>query len=69
MKKVNLILRYFGFFVFFVGIILNIKMYIFDEWPTYLFFGLSLLGILLIGISYLNRINNNNQKKVNSYQN
>ena len=66
MKKVNLLLRYSGFFVFFVGIILNVKMYIFNEWPTYLFFGLSLLGILLVGISYLNRKNNKNQKKVNS---
>ena len=66
MKKVNLLLRYSGFFVFFVGIILNVKIYIFNEWPTYLFFGLSLLGILLVGISYLNRKNNKNQKKVNS---
>ena len=53
MKRTNLFIRYFGLFVFLVGIILNIKMYIFNEWPTYLFFLLCLLGFFLIGISYL----------------
>lgn len=53
MKKANLFTRYFGLFIFLVGIILNIKIYFFDDWATYLFFVLSFLGILLIGISYL----------------
>ena len=53
MKKANLFIRYFGLFILVVGLILNIKMYFFNEWPTYLFFVLSFLGILLIGISYL----------------
>lgn len=52
MKKINMIIRYIGFFVFSVGIILNFKMFIFNEWPTYLFFFIILFGILLIGISY-----------------
>ncbi len=53
MKRANLVIRYFGLFVFLVGVILNIKMYIFDEWPTCLFFLLCLLGVFFIGISYL----------------
>ena len=53
MKRAYLFIRYFGLFVFLVGIILNIKMYIFDEWPTYIFFLLCSLGFFLIGISYL----------------
>ena len=53
MKKTKLFIRYFGLFILVIGIVLNIKMYLFNEWPTYLFFILSLFGILLIGISYL----------------
>ena len=53
MKKANLFIRYFGVFIFLVGIVLNVKMYVLNEWPTYLFFVLSFLGILLIGISCL----------------
>ncbi|SDJ94858.1 hypothetical protein SAMN05192550_3048 [Flavobacterium glycines] len=48
-------LRLSGFFILLIGIILNIKMYICNEWPTYIFFGLCLFGILLIGLSYLNK--------------
>ncbi|UFH34611.1 hypothetical protein [Flavobacterium acetivorans] len=53
MKSVIAFTRYFGLFVFLVGVILNFKMYYFDEWPTYMFYILSFFGILLIGISYL----------------
>jgi hypothetical protein len=47
--------RYFGFFIFLIGIILNIKMYFFNERPTYMYYILCFFGILLIGISYLMR--------------
>lgn len=53
MKSVIAFTRYFGLFVFLVGVSLNFKMYYFDEWPTYMFYILSFFGILLIGISYL----------------
>jgi predicted membrane channel-forming protein YqfA (hemolysin III family) len=53
MKRVNLFIRYIGFFILLLGTILNFKMYFFNEWPTYFFFIIILLGILLIGISYL----------------
>lgn len=53
MKSVIAFTRYFGLFIFFVGVILNFKMYFFNEWPTYMFYILSFFGILLIGISYL----------------
>lgn len=53
MKKVYLFLRYLGLFILLVGIVLNIKMYVFNEWPTYIFFVLCLFGILLIGITYM----------------
>jgi uncharacterized membrane protein HdeD (DUF308 family) len=53
MKSTIAITRYFGLFILLVGISLNSKMYYFNERPTYMFFVLSLFGILLIGISYL----------------
>ncbi len=62
MKRVNLFIRYIGFFILLLGIILNFKMYFFDEWPTYLFFIIILFGILLIGISYLKSKKKNHLK-------
>ena len=53
MKSINLFSRYIGIFILLVGIVLNVKMYAFKEWPTYLFFVLILFGIILIVISYL----------------
>jgi uncharacterized membrane protein HdeD (DUF308 family) len=53
MKATIAITRYFGFFILLVGIILNIKMYFFNERPTYMFFILCFFGVLLIGTSYL----------------
>jgi hypothetical protein len=53
MKITIILTRYFGFFILLVGILLNIKMYFFNEWPTYMFFVLSFFGIILIGTSYL----------------
>jgi len=50
MKK-NLILRYFGLLLLIIGIALNIKMYIDEAWPTYLFYMISAIGILQIIIS------------------
>lgn len=52
MKKVRLLLRFFGFFILLIGVVLNVKMYIFEEWPTYLFYWISLFGVLLIGLSF-----------------
>ena len=52
MKKINLVIRYLGFIVLLIGVVLNFKMFIFNEWPTNLFFLIILFGILLIGISY-----------------
>lgn len=53
MKSVISFTRYFGLFIFFIGVILNVKMYLFDEWPTYKFYILCFFGIVVIGISYL----------------
>ena len=50
MKKA-IFLRYFGLSALLACIVLNIKMYIFDEWPTNMFFMVFLFGILLIGFS------------------
>ncbi len=46
MKNKNLILRYFGLSLIMVGIVLNIKMYLYKEWSTYLFYLLCLIGIV-----------------------
>ncbi len=51
MRKKNLILRYFGLAFLLVGIALNIKMYVNQEWPTYLFFIICLVGIIQIILS------------------
>lgn len=53
MKNKNLILRYFGLFLLVVGIILNVKMYIDEAWPTYLFFIISAIGVIQIIISFV----------------
>lgn len=53
MKTTILITRYFGIFILFIGVVLNLKMYLLEEWPTYMFTILSFFGIVLIGISYL----------------
>ncbi|MFT5964179.1 MAG: hypothetical protein ACI9L6_000909 [Flavobacterium sp.] len=55
MKSTIIITRYFGFLILFIGIILNIKMYFFEERPTYMFHILCFFGVLLIGTSYLMR--------------
>lgn len=55
MKNKNLILRYFGLFLLVVGIILNVKMYVDEAWPTYLFFIISTIGIIQIIASYVSK--------------
>ena len=55
MKNKNLILRYFGLFLLVNGIILNVKMYIDEAWPTYLFFIISGIGIIQIIASFLSK--------------
>lgn len=53
MKKVIGVMRLVGLVFLFVGAILNLQMYIYEEWPTYLYLVLCLFGALLIGLSYL----------------
>lgn len=53
MSKKNLILRYFGLTVLIIGIGLNIKMYVNQEWPTYLFYIVCFIGFLQIIMSFL----------------
>jgi hypothetical protein len=52
MKRKNLIIRYFGLFLLIVGIVLNIKMYIEEAWPTYLFYIISAVGLIQIIASF-----------------
>jgi hypothetical protein len=52
MKNKNLVLRYFGLFLLIVGIILNILMFVREEYPTILFLLFCFIGILQIGISF-----------------
>ncbi len=52
MRGKNLILRYFGLALLVIGIALNIKMYVNEEWPTYLFFIICFIGIVQIVLSY-----------------
>jgi hypothetical protein len=53
MRRKNLILRYFGFGILAIGIGLNVKMYVNQEWPTYLFFIMCFVGLIQIILSYL----------------
>ncbi len=53
MKEKNIILKYFGLAVFIIGIGLNIKMYLNQEWPTYLFYIVCFIGILQITMSLI----------------
>jgi hypothetical protein len=53
MRGKNLILRYFGLALLVIGIALNIKMYVNEEWPTYLFFIICFIGIVQIVLSYI----------------
>jgi len=55
MKNKNLILRYFGLFLLVVGIILNVKMYVDEAWPTYLFYMISAIGIIQIIVSFVSK--------------
>jgi len=52
MKKKNLILRYFGLGFLIIGLALSLKMYFNQEWPTYLFFLISFIGIVQVALSY-----------------
>jgi len=51
MKSRNLILRYFGFFILIIGVVLNILMIFGNTWPTYIYALFCLIGILQIVIS------------------
>ncbi len=53
MRKKNNILKYFGLAVLIIGIGLNIKMYLNQEWPTYLFYIVCFIGILQITMSLI----------------
>ena len=55
MNKKNLILRYFGLTILIIGIGLNIKMYVNQEWPTYVFYIVCFIGVLQIAASFLSK--------------
>ena len=57
MKTTITITRYFGLFILLIGILLNLKMYFFEEPGTLLYLLLCFFGIILFGLSYLMRIN------------
>ena len=48
----NLIIRYFGLLLLLVGIVLNVKMYIDNAYPTYLFYVMCLVGVIQIIVAY-----------------
>lgn len=52
MENKNLIIRYFGLLLLTIGIVLNVKMYVDQAYPTYLFYIISLVGIVQIVVSY-----------------
>ncbi len=52
MKNKNLMLRYFGLTSLIIGVVLNIKMYLYQEWPTYLFYVLCFIGIVQTILSF-----------------
>jgi len=53
MKEKNSILKYFGLVILIIGICLNIKMYLNQEWPTYLFYIICFIGIMQIFMSLI----------------
>ena len=57
MKTTITITRYFGLFILLIGILLNLKMYFFEEPGTLIYLLLCFFGIILFGLSYLMRIN------------
>lgn len=57
MKTTITITRYFGLFILLIGILLNLKMYFFEEPETLIYLLLCFFGIILFGLSYLMRIN------------
>ncbi|QHC85945.1 hypothetical protein AS589_14705 [Empedobacter brevis] len=55
MKRKNSILRYSGLLFLIVGIILNIRMFAQEAWPTYLFFIICIIGLVQIIISFITK--------------
>lgn len=51
MKQKNLLLRYFGLLVLILGVALNVKMFLNQEWPTIIFLIICLIGIVQIIMS------------------
>ena len=52
MKMKNFILRYIGVIFFLLGVVMNIKMFYYNEWPTIIFFIISGVGIVQILASF-----------------
>ncbi len=52
-------LTIFSFFLIIVGIILNVRMFLIQAWPTYIFFIIILIGIIfaLIDIKIRHSVN------------
>lgn len=49
----NKLLLAFGALALLIGIVLNVKMYIDEAWPTYLFYILCVVGVVQIVIALL----------------
>lgn len=54
-KNKNRVLRYFGVICVIISIILNVKMFIEETWPTYLFLIICIIGLFQIIISFIIR--------------
>lgn len=52
MKGKNLWFRYFGLFLLVIGTSLNIRMFIIEAWPTYLFIIMCIIGVVLMILSW-----------------
>lgn len=53
MKHKNLLLRYFGFLVLILCVVLNFKIFLNEEWPTILFLIFGLIGIAQMILSVI----------------
>lgn len=51
MRGKNSCLKYSGLWMLIIGIVLNIRMYLMEAWPTYLFYLISFIGIIQLILS------------------
>jgi hypothetical protein len=55
MKKSNYLFAFSRFGLYFIGVILNFQMYIYEECRLIYFLYCVFFGVLLIGLSYLKK--------------